>query len=106
TGPLNPEPYAYESAFVCRWLIQDQIKGDPALNYDASRGEVKAPLLLWGAYLWADGTTPRQGDELVWKRDDLASDGTHPSQSGREKVTQLLLDFCKNDSLAKSWFSK
>ena len=106
TGPLNPEPYAYESAFVCRWLIQDQIKGDPALNYDASRGEVKAPLLLWGAYLWADGTTPRKGDALVWQLDDLDRDGTHPSRSGREKVAQLLLDFCKNDSLAKSWFSK
>ena len=25
--PLNPEPYAYESAFVVRGLIQDQIKG-------------------------------------------------------------------------------
>jgi hypothetical protein len=58
-GPLNPEPYAYESAFVCRWLIQDQIKGNAELNYDPSRGPVKAPLLLWGPYLWADGTTPR-----------------------------------------------
>jgi hypothetical protein len=103
-GPLNPEPYAYESAFVCRWLIQEQIKGKAELNYDSSRGPVKAPLLLWGPYLWADGTTPRQ-DGLVWNRDDFMQDGIHPSQSGREKVARLLLDFFKTDALAKSWFT-
>jgi hypothetical protein len=106
TGPLNPEPYAYEGAFVARWLIQDQIKKDAALNYDPAKGAVKAPLLLWGPYLWADGIKPRQGDGLVWKRDDLAGDGTHPSQSGRRKVAQLLLDFFKTDALAKSWFTR
>jgi hypothetical protein len=105
-GPLNPEPYAYESAFVCRWLIQDQIKGDEALNYDAKRGEVRSPLLLWGPYLWADGTTPRKSDGLTYTRDDLANDGTHPSNSGREKVAKVMLDFYKTDPLAKGWFAK
>jgi hypothetical protein len=104
-GPLNPEPYAYESAFVVRWLIQAQIKGGVALNFDAERGPVKAPILLWGPYFWADGTSPRKSDGLVWKRDDLGQDGTHPSQSGREKVAKMLLDFCKTDPLAKSWFA-
>lgn len=106
SGGLNPEPYAYESAFVCRWLIQDQIAGKLELNYDASRGEVKAPLLLWGAYFWGDGTTPRKSDGLVWKRDDLGPDGTHPSNSGREKVARMLLDFCKTDPLARPWFAR
>ena len=101
---LNPEPYAYESAFVVRWLIQQQVKGDAELNCDAARGAVKTPLLLWGPYLWANGTTPRQGDQLVWKREDLAGDGTHPSDSGRAKVARLLLDFCKTDPLARPWF--
>src|SRR5436190_2540097 len=35
TTPLNPEPYAYESGFVVRWLIQSQMKGDQTLNDDA-----------------------------------------------------------------------
>lgn len=104
-GGLNPEPYAYESAFVCRWLIQDQIEGEKELNYDASRGDVKAPLLLWGPYFWGDGTTPRKSDGLVWQRDDFAGDGTHPSNSGREKVARMLLEFCKSDPLARTWFS-
>lgn len=101
---LNPEPYAYESAFSVRWLIDAQIEGDPELNCDPTRGEVKAPLLLWGPYLWADGIVPRQSDGLVWNREDLAQDGTHPSTSGRQKVAELLLGFFKTDANTKRWF--
>jgi hypothetical protein len=104
--PLNPEPYAYESAFVVRWLIQRQIKGDEALNYDVRRAEVRAPLLLWGPYLWADGVTPRKTDGLVYRREDLEVDGTHPSSAGREKVAKLLLNFFKTDPLSKPWFTR
>lgn len=105
--PLNPEPYAYESAFAVRGLIRDQIQGEPKLNFDAARGPVKAPLLLWGPYLWADGLTPRKSDGLVWTRDDLREDGTHPSAgSGRDKVARLLLEFFKTDPNAKGWFCK
>jgi len=106
TGALNPEPYAYESAFPARWLIQRQIKGDEAIIYDASRGELKAPLLLWGPYLWADGVTPRKADKLVYTREDLGPDGTHPSQAGREKVARLMLEFFAGDELAKPWFAR
>lgn len=104
TGGLNPEPYAYESAYVVRWLIQDQMQGAEALNYDPDRGLVRAPLLLWGPYLWADGTNPRKSDRLVWNSSDFAGDGVHPSASGREKVARLLLEFFKTDPLAKTWF--
>lgn len=106
-GPLNPEPFAYESAFPVRWLIQDQMQGNADLNYDsghATNKPVKAPLLLWGPYLWADGVTPRKSDGLTWKREDFGRDGTHPSQSGRDRVARLLLSFFKDDPLAKSWF--
>ena len=101
---LNPEPYAYESAFVVRWLIQEQIEDAPSLNFDPENGPVKSPLLLWGPYLWADGEKGRQVDDLVWRLEDLAGDGTHPSDSGRRKVAELLLKFLKNDPAAKGWF--
>jgi hypothetical protein len=104
--PLNPEPYAYEGAFVVRWLIQAQAKGDAALNYDPKQGAVKAPLLLWGPYFWADGMTPRKSDGLIWERNDLAGDGTHPSASGQRKVADMLLTFFKTDALAASWFRR
>ena len=101
---LNPEPYAYESAFSVRWLIEDQINGNPELNYDSAKVRVKSPLLLWGPYLWADGVKGRKSDDLVWKREDLAGDGTHPSTTGRRKVAEMLLEFFKSDTNARVWF--
>ncbi len=106
TTDLNPEPYAYESAFSVRWLIEDQINGDPNLNYDPSKGMVQAPLLLWGPYLWADGIKGRSIDNLSWFREDFATDGTHPSPSGRQKVAEMLLTFFASDLNAKKWFSR
>jgi hypothetical protein len=68
------------------------------------KSEARSPILQWGPYLWADGTTPRKPDGLVSKREDLATDGVHPTLSGREKVAKLLLDFFTSDPLAKGWF--
>jgi hypothetical protein len=101
---LNPEPYAYESAFSVRWLIEDQIGNDPNLNCDAAQGPVTSPLLLWGPYFWADGIQPRVSDDLVWLREDFGPDGTHPSESGRQKVAQMLMDFFTNDANTRQWF--
>jgi hypothetical protein len=101
---VNPEPFAYESAFAVRWLIQAQMKGEPDLNYDPKKGPVRAPLLLWGPYLWADGITPRKSDGLVWERKDLGEDGVHPSKSGGQKVADMLLKFFKTDPDAAKWF--
>jgi len=107
TSGLNPEPYAYESAFSVRWLIQRQIKGDADLNYDPAKGPVTSPLLLWGPYLWADGIKPRKGDQLVWNREDLAADGTHPSRkTGTLKVGRMLLEFFQRDPLARTWYRR
>ena len=98
-GGLNPEPYAFEGAFAVRWLIERQMKGDAEL------APAKAPLLLWGPYLWADGPRGRKLDALVWERGDFGDDGVHPSAAGRQKVAELLLNFCTTDPLAKPWFT-
>jgi hypothetical protein len=96
---VNPEPFAYETAFSVRWVIQDQINS-------RKKNSADGPLLLWGPYLWADGITPRKTDKLVWERKDLGEDGVHPSKIGGQKVAKLLLDFFKNDTGAKTWFMK
>lgn len=103
--PLNPEPHAYESAFAVKWVIAGQIVGKPELNCDPAKGAVRSPWLAWGPYLWADGVKARQ-DGLVYLRQDLGPDGTHPSMSGREKVARQLLDFMKKDPTARTWFVK
>jgi len=100
---LSPEPNAYETGFAVKWLIEKQINGDAALNYDPNLGQVQAPYLSWGPYLWADGQNPR-ADGLVWLQEDLTSDCTHPSESGKQKVAAMLLDFFKNDRTSKPWF--
>jgi hypothetical protein len=103
---VNPEPFAYESAFSVRWLIQDQVNGETDLNFDPTKGNAVAPLLLWGPYLWADGLTPRKADGLVWLRSDYSNDGVHPTVNGREKAAGQLLRFFKEDAGTKKWFAK
>ena len=92
TTPLNPEPYAYESGFAVKWLIQDRIQG-----------KLAGPWLGWGPYLWTDGTEGRR-DGLVWTCDDVREDGTHPSPSGQAKVGGLLLRFLKSSPTSRGWF--
>lgn len=101
--PLNPEPYAYESGFAMKWLVEEQIAGNPALNFDPRWGPVRAPFVQWGAYPWADGLLPRS-DGLTWVRGDFAADGTHPSQQGANKVAGLLLDFFAASPTSRIWF--
>jgi Cu/Ag efflux protein CusF len=100
---LNPEPYAYESGFGVKWLIEQQIKGDAELNYDAKKGEVKAPWLSWGPYLWANGMTKRE-DGFYSEKEDFADDGTHHAAAGVRKMGEQVLKFFEKDSTTKTWF--
>jgi hypothetical protein len=106
TSTLNPEPYAYESGFSVRWVIEAQIEQERTGTVDAESGDLaldRTPWLAWGPYLWADGTNPR-ADGLIWEPADFAGDGTHPSQSGEQKVGRLLLDFFKGSPFTQCWF--
>jgi hypothetical protein len=108
TTSLNPEPYAYESGFAAKWVIQaqiDQMRGAPPdpragdLDYATGPGA----WIAWAAYLWADGLNPRS-DGLIWERTDLAADGTHPSTSGRAKVGAMLMTFFRKSDHTRCWF--
>ncbi|MBZ5586312.1 MAG: hypothetical protein LAQ30_29825, partial [Acidobacteriia bacterium] len=100
SSSLNPEPYAYESGFAVKWLIEQQIDGDPELSVAGGA----APWLAWGPDLWADGLTSRI-DGLAWACADVrADDGTHPGPSALQKVAAMLLDFFHSDSTARPWY--
>jgi hypothetical protein len=104
-GPqgVDPEPYAYESAFGVRLAVQNQIAGDPALNDNPASGKVVAPVVAWGPYFWADGATPR-ADGFSWQRSDFFPDGVHPAASGQVKAAKILQNFFATDPSARSWF--
>ena len=90
---LNPEPFAYQSGFAVKWLVQEGVQ--------RRLGRV---WVGWGPYLWTDGLSGRR-DGLTWACEDVLEDGTHPSASGVRKVTRLLTDFFTTDPTAKTWFS-
>lgn len=100
---LSPDPEAYEGGFAVKWMIAKQIAGDATLNFDPARGPVVAPYLAWGPYLWADGLNARS-DGLTWAAEDLYGDCTHPSETGKAKVAEMLYDFFTTDTTAAPWF--
>ncbi len=96
---LNPEPYAYESGFAVKWVVDAQIRQRRSGTIAAPRaGDLSdnvAPWIAWGPYLWNNGG---------WIVSDFEGDGTHPSQSGEQKVGAMLLNFFKSEPTARDWF--
>ena len=103
-GPGNSEPYSYESGFAVKWLIQRQLAGEAALNFDAAQGPVKAPWLSWAAYLWTNGKTPRSDGMYFESGDFQEKDRMHESPAGQQKVGKQLVQFFKSDPTTTQWF--
>lgn len=118
--PGGPEPWAYTSGFTVQELVRLQIFGTGMefagpLDY--------FPLILWGPYLWAPGTTPNEtilpyeSTALSYRCWDYCANGAHPSTdddacgqvSGRTKIASLLFNFFKTSTdpetmVAHEWF--
>jgi hypothetical protein len=102
----NREPFSYETGYSVKWLIEEQIRGDAALNFDPNKGDVKAPWLSWGPYIWANGDHARK-DGFVFAYDDFRdNDRMHHSAQGMQKMGAELLRFFKTDATGKPWFTK
>ena len=97
---LNPEPFAYESGFAVKWLIEAQVIQNRTGLLDPTAGDVgysAVPWMAWGPYFWASGTTPRSSDKLTWVAADYrTSDMTHPGPKAIIKISRMLGNFYLN----------
>lgn len=109
TNGRSPEPFAYESGFAVKWVIQAQM--DQMANggtvVDSRAGNLNfnsvAPWIAWGPYMWAEGLNPRS-DGATWAVSEFEADGTHPDVGAETKVGGHLLTFFKTDPRASCWF--
>lgn len=88
---LNPEPYAYQSGFSVKRVVESSVRAPDA-----------RPWIGWGPYLWADGTTANASG-LSYSCADFVQDGTHPSDSGRMKVATELQKFFDGSAFT-TWY--
>lgn len=96
------EPIGYYLSFADKWLIEDQINGDPGLAYKGDN--ILAPIITWGPNQWSDGDRIRS-DGFNWLKSDT-DDGLHPNAQGSDKLSNMFLNFLLNDAYAKLWFAK
>jgi len=113
----NPEPFAYESGYAVKWLIEAQVKQIRTGKIDPVSGDLDyqvAPWVAWGPYFWASGPEPRS-DGLAWCGGNLSPkppcsgeaefgpDGTHPAAVNKQ--ASLLMQFFSNSPYARAWFA-
>jgi hypothetical protein len=98
----HAEPRAWLHGWAIKWLIEDQMDGDPALTFEGAAA--KAPLSTWAGYFWTNGDEPR-ADGYQWTPADV-KDGVHFSDAGTRRVTGELTTFWRTDPHARRWFAK
>ena len=107
TTALNPEPYAYETGFAFKWLVEAQIKQVDSGVTDPRAGDLgpgRTAWMAWGPYFWAGDAAHPRSDGLYWVQADFEADGTHESTLGEEKAARMLLEFFKGAPHASCWF--
>ncbi len=104
---LNPEPFAYETGWGVKWLIEAQIDGSGTygnLNWDPNGGAAAAAWMSWGPYLWAKGVEPNHLG-ICWAPEDFREDDrTHPASRGVDKAGTALVRFFMEDATTRPWF--
>jgi len=114
-GAGSPEPFAYETGFAVKWLVQAQVDQIRGLGTDVVAGDLSydvAPWIGWGPYWWADGPHARS-DGLAWcdgglsptapcnGEVDFQPDGEHPLTVSKQ-VNMLMKFFVTSPYTA--WF--
>jgi len=99
----NVEPNPYYNGWACKWLIEDQINGAAGTDYKGANAE--APLITWGWYQWAYGTSQPRLDGFTWEDSDTV-DGLHAAPTGQDTLSTYFQKFLLTDPYAKLWYAK
>lgn len=99
----NVEPSPYYNGWACKWLIEDQMNGAPGTRYKGNNAEV--PLITWGWYEWAYGTSQPRKDGFTWEESDT-TDGLHGTPAGEDTLSSYFQNFLLTDPYAKIWYGK
>jgi len=99
------EPSSYWNNWSVKFIVERQIEGDPGLKYKAP--DKMSPWIAWGPHLWADGLRANKVDHLRWICEvDYKPDGGgyHLSNTGKDKIGELIYDFFNESLVAADWF--
>ncbi|MBG9376801.1 hypothetical protein I5907_11170 [Panacibacter sp. DH6] len=99
----NVEPNPYYNGWACKWLIEDQMNGVPGTRYKGASAEV--PMVTWGWYQWAYGTSQPRKDGFTWEASDT-EDGLHATPAGSDTLSGYFQNFLLTDIYAKNWYGK
>ena len=103
TMVTNKEPCPYYNGWACKFAIEDQIHGKPGTEYKGD--SAVAPMVTWGWYQWADGTTNPRNDGFVWLPSETA-DGLHANDEGQDTLSTRFRNFLLTDPVAKIWYTE
>ncbi len=98
---LNPEPYAFESAFPVRWLIREQSGESPELNADPALGTVKAPVFSGGPIFGRTEKSRGKATGLPGKKKTSALTGLIRARQERRRSQNCWRSFSKAVNLPK-----
>ncbi len=87
----NFEPHVYQEAFALKWLIERQIKGEPATRYEGP--DRRLPWLAWGPYIW----------DNAWDK-SYFTDGVHPTPKALAIFVDKYWQHLCRDPVAEPWF--
>ncbi len=94
------EPISYWNSFSVKWLIQDQITGDPNLRYFGANKRV--PFIIWGPYYWTDGAEPRATDGRFYVCEDFSeTDGYHLMPDAYVEDADYLMQHIYNSDFSR-----
>jgi hypothetical protein len=99
----NTEPCPYYNGWACKFMIEDQINGVAGTQYKGD--SAVSPLVTWGWYEWADGTSVPRKDGFVWP-ESMTADGLHASNEGEDTLATRFKNFLLTDPYANIWYGR